>query len=113
VRRPTPPFVSHNAIRAVYTPRGSIKLLVLDKENGGKADALNAGINFATYPLVCAIDADSILEQDALVKTAAPFVDDPRRTVATGGMVRVANGCRIERGRVLSVGLPRNPLAMI
>jgi cellulose synthase/poly-beta-1,6-N-acetylglucosamine synthase-like glycosyltransferase len=112
VKRPTPPFVPHQPVRAVYVPEGRIKLLVLDKENGGKADALNAGINFASYPLVCAIDADSVLEQDALVKTAMPFVDDPVGTVATGGLVRVANGCRIERGRVVQAGLPRKPLPM-
>jgi cellulose synthase/poly-beta-1,6-N-acetylglucosamine synthase-like glycosyltransferase len=104
--------VAHEPIRAVYVPRGSIKLLVLDKENGGKADALNAGINFATYPLVCAIDADSVLEQDALVKTAMPFVDDPVSTVASGGLIRIANGCRIEHGRVVDARLPRTPLPL-
>jgi cellulose synthase/poly-beta-1,6-N-acetylglucosamine synthase-like glycosyltransferase len=93
-------------------PKGPIKLLVLDKQNGGKADALNAGINFASYPLVCAIDADSVLEQDALVKTAMPFVDDPVRTVATGGLVRVANGCRIEHGRVIEARLPSKGFPM-
>lgn len=112
LRRPTPPFVAHKPIRAIYRPRGRFNLLVLDKENGGKADALNAGINFSEYPLVCAIDADSVLEQDALVKAAMPFLDDPVRTVATGGLVRVANGCRIERGRVMEAGLPRTALPM-
>jgi cellulose synthase/poly-beta-1,6-N-acetylglucosamine synthase-like glycosyltransferase len=112
VERPTPPFVSHEPIRAVYAPRGRLNLLLLDKENGGKADALNAGMNFAEYPLVCAIDADSVLEQDALVKAAIPFLDDPVRTVASGGLVRVANGCRVERGRVMEAGLPRTALPM-
>lgn len=112
VHRPTPPFVAHESVEAVYVPRGRLSLLVLDKGNGGKADALNAGINFAEYPLVCAIDADSVLEQDALVKAAMPFLDDPAGTVATGGLVRVANGCRIERGRVMEAGLPRTALPM-
>ena len=112
VERPTPPFLAHRPVRGVYAPRDRLNLLVLDKENGGKADSLNAGANFATFPLVCAIDADSILEQDALIKTAMPFVDDPVRTVATGGMVRVANGCRIERGRVLDARLPSTSLPM-
>jgi cellulose synthase/poly-beta-1,6-N-acetylglucosamine synthase-like glycosyltransferase len=112
LRRPIPPFVSHEPIRAIYGPRGRLNLLVLDKGNGGKADALNAGLNFAEYPLVCAIDADSVLEQDALVKAAMPFLDDPVGTVATGGLVRVANGCRIERGRVMEAGLPRTALPM-
>jgi cellulose synthase/poly-beta-1,6-N-acetylglucosamine synthase-like glycosyltransferase len=112
LQRPTPPFVSHKPIRGVCGPRGRLNLLVLDKENGGKADALNAGMNFAEYPLVCAIDADSVLEQDALVKAAMPFLDDPVGTVATGGLVRVANGCRVEQGRMMEAGLPRTALPM-
>jgi cellulose synthase/poly-beta-1,6-N-acetylglucosamine synthase-like glycosyltransferase len=112
VERPTPPFLPHRAVRATYAPHDRLNLLVLDKENGGKADSLNAGANLASYPLVCAIDADSILEQDALIKTAMPFIDDPVRTIATGGMVRVANGCRIEHGRVLEASLPSTPLPM-
>ncbi len=110
--RPTPPFLTHKAIRGVYGPRGRLNLIVLDKENGGKADALNAGLNFSAYPLVCAIDADSVLEQDALVKAAMPFLDDPVGTVATGGLVRIANGCRIEHGRIMEAGLPRTALPM-
>lgn len=112
VQRPTPPFLPHRPVRAIYEPRGLLRLLVIDKENGGKADSLNAGINFASYPIFCTIDADSILEQDALAKTVLPFVEDPHKTVATGGMVRVANGCRIERGRVMEAHLPRSRLAM-
>lgn len=112
VERPTPPYVPHKPVRGLYVPTGRLPLLVVDKENGGKADSLNAGINFARQPLFCAIDADSILEQDALAKTATPFLDDPERTVASGGMVRVANGCRIERGRVVSAALPRRLLPM-
>jgi len=112
VDRPTPPFLPHQPVSAVYVPRGRLSLLVVDKENGGKADALNAAINFASYPLVCAIDADSVLEQDALVKTAMPFLDDPVRTIVSGGLVRVANGCRIEHGRVAEARLPRTALPM-
>ncbi len=112
VRRPTPPFLPHRPVRAVYTPRSQLRLLVIDKENGGKADSLNVGINFASYPIICTIDADSILEQNALAKAALPFAEDPDRTVATGGMVRLANGCRIERGRVMEAHLPSSSLAM-
>jgi cellulose synthase/poly-beta-1,6-N-acetylglucosamine synthase-like glycosyltransferase len=112
VERPTPPYLAHKSVRGLYVPRGRLPLLVVDKENGGKADSLNAAINFARHPLVCAIDADSILEQDALAKTAAPFLDDPERVVATGGMVRIANGCHVERGRVVRAALPRTILPM-
>ena len=78
--------------------------MVIDKKNGGKADALNVGINVSRYPLICAIDADSILEDDALLKVSKPFLDDDR-VIAVGGIVRIANGCTIERGRVIDVRL--------
>lgn len=112
VRRPTPPYLAHRQVRGVYAPRTRLPLLVIDKENGGKADSLNAGINFCSAQLVCSVDADSILEQDALAKAAMPFIEDPVRTVATGGMVRIANGCQITSGRVTGVHLPRSRLAM-
>jgi cellulose synthase/poly-beta-1,6-N-acetylglucosamine synthase-like glycosyltransferase len=112
VVRPTPPYLAHKPVRGVYAPRSQLRLLVIDKDNGGKADSLNAGINFSTYPLVCSVDADSLLEQDALAKTALPFVEDPGRTIAVGGMVRIANGCRIERGRVVDAHLPHSAFAM-
>ncbi len=112
VRRPIPPYLPHEPVRGVYAPRSQLRLLVLDKDNGGKSDALNAGINFADYPLICSVDADSILEQDALTKTALPFIEDPATTIAVGGMVRIANGCTIERGRVIDANLPHSRLAM-
>lgn len=112
VIRPTPPHLPHKAVRGIYVPASDLRLLVIDKENGGKADSLNAGINFSAYPLFCTIDADSILEQDALVKTAVPFIEDPIRTVASGGLVRIANGCRIETGRVAEARLPADRLPM-
>jgi cellulose synthase/poly-beta-1,6-N-acetylglucosamine synthase-like glycosyltransferase len=112
VDRPTPPFLEHEAVTGVYVPKGRLNLIVIDKGNGGKADALNAGINFSKFPLVCAIDADSILEQDALVKTAMPFIEDPERTMVSGGLIRVANGCRIESGRMVEPKLPRTSLPM-
>ncbi len=87
-------------------------LLVVDKANGGKADALNAGLNFATGQLVCAIDADTLIEPDALLRVARPFLtrDD---VVATGGTIRVVNGCEVRAGRVVSTRAPRQPLAGI
>jgi len=110
--RPTPPYLPHKPVRGVYAPDSDLRLLVVDKENGGKADSLNAGINFASHPLFCAVDGDSMLEQDALVKTALPFIEDPLRTVASGGLIRIANGCRIETGRVAEARLPGERLPM-
>jgi cellulose synthase/poly-beta-1,6-N-acetylglucosamine synthase-like glycosyltransferase len=99
-------------IRAVYRSRTHANLVVIDKHNGGRADALNACINAAASPLICCVDADSIIERDGLLAAVAPFVDRPETTLAAGGIIRVANGCRIERGHVVDVRLPRNPLAM-
>ncbi len=105
--------LAHAPIRSVFTAPMHPNLIVVDKQNGGKADALNAGINLSRLPLFCCIDADSILESDALLRAARPFVEDPERVVATGGTVRVANGCSIRSGRVQHVGLSRNPLALL
>lgn len=105
--------VTCKEIRGVYASPDYPRLFVVDKANGGKSDALNAGINLSRAPIFCAIDADSILEPDALLRAVRPFIDDPVRTVAVGGTIRIANGCRIEGGRVVEVGLPRNLLATL
>jgi cellulose synthase/poly-beta-1,6-N-acetylglucosamine synthase-like glycosyltransferase len=90
----------------VYRSRIHPNLWVLDKENGGKADALNAGIRFCNTPFFCAVDADTLVEGEGLVRMVRPFLDD-RTTVAVGGIVRVANGCTVEAGRVRTVTMPR------
>ena len=105
--------VQHKPILALYGSPRLPRLLVIDKENGGKSDALNAAINLARAPLVCSIDADSILEPDALLRASIPFIEEPDKTIAVGGTVRIANGSRIEAGRVLEVKLPRNFLALV
>lgn len=98
-------------IRAIYRSRSHASLRVIDKENGGKADALNAGINVARHALFCGVDADSILARDSLRRVVKPFLGDPR-VVASGGTVRIANGCRIEAGVLTRIGLPRNIWAL-
>lgn len=105
--------IAHAPIRAVYGAAHQPRLIVIDKENGGKADALNAGINVSRAPIFCSMDADSLLEPDALLRAVRPFVEDPERTIAVGGTVRVANGCVISHGRVLEVRPPRNILALL
>jgi cellulose synthase/poly-beta-1,6-N-acetylglucosamine synthase-like glycosyltransferase len=82
-------------------------LVVVRTTNGGKADALNVGINVARHPLVCMVDADSILDPDALLSVAKPFGDDPLRVAAVGGVIRIANGCRVIGGRVVDVRMPK------
>jgi cellulose synthase/poly-beta-1,6-N-acetylglucosamine synthase-like glycosyltransferase len=103
--------IKSKPVRGIYlSDRPELKnLIVVDKENGGKADALNAGINVSHYPLFCAIDADSILEDNALLKVAKPFLED-ERVIAVGGIVRIANGCEVERGRVKTVRLSKKSL---
>jgi cellulose synthase/poly-beta-1,6-N-acetylglucosamine synthase-like glycosyltransferase len=105
--------VNHRPIRGLYASPRLPRLLVIDKENGGKADALNAGMNVARAPLFCSMDADSLLESDALLRAVRPFVEEPTQTVAVGGTIRIANGSRIEAGRVIDIALPRNLLALI
>ncbi len=96
-------------LRAVYASARE-RLIVVDKENGGKADSLNAGICVARYPLVCCIDADIILEEDALLRLARPMIESSE-VVAVGGIVRAVNGCRVENGRVTEVRTPNGVLA--
>ena len=100
-------------IRGVYVSRRHRHLWVVDKENGGKADALNAAVNASRYPYVLAIDADAILEEDSLLRVVRPVVAEPDVVVATGGIVRIANGCRIDHGRVYDVRLPQSRLATL
>jgi cellulose synthase/poly-beta-1,6-N-acetylglucosamine synthase-like glycosyltransferase len=100
-------------VRGTYLSARDPKLIVLDKVNGGKADALNCGIVAATFPYFCAVDGDSLIENEALLQVAQPVFDDPELVVATGGIVRIANGCRIDHGRVVEVGLPRARLAAL
>ena len=102
--------VTSKPIKALYAAPRYPKLMVVDKENGGKADALNAGINASRYPLFCTVDADALLEEDALLHVVKPMLDRTTFVPVTGGIIRAANGCRIVKGRVESVGLPRKPI---
>ena len=90
------------------------RLYVIDKENGGKSDALNAGINLSHYPYIVSIDADSLLNPDALLRIAMAFIQD-KYAIAVGGLLRVSNGCTIENGKVIKTGLPHKfwPLLQI
>jgi cellulose synthase/poly-beta-1,6-N-acetylglucosamine synthase-like glycosyltransferase len=93
-------------VRGVYACPGDERLLVIDKANAGKADALNCGIRFAAYPLFCAIDSDTLLDPHALARLVWTFQSEPE-TVATGGIVRIVNGSQFEDGRLSRVRAPR------
>lgn len=92
-------------VHGVYHNPKYPRLLYVDKENGGKSDALNAGINLSVYPLFVCLDADSRIEHDALLKLAAEFIKDSK-TVVAGGLVRIANGSVIENGRLEQFKMP-------
>ncbi|OJV72220.1 MULTISPECIES: glycosyltransferase [unclassified Flavobacterium] len=103
-------------IKGLYRSRNAAfkKLIVVDKENGGKADALNAGLNIAEYPYVVCIDVDCILDKDSLLKLAKPFLESHgKRIIATGGVVRIANQCIIKNGRLVEVNVPDSMLSRI
>jgi cellulose synthase/poly-beta-1,6-N-acetylglucosamine synthase-like glycosyltransferase len=101
----------HKPIRSIYICPTNTKLIVVDKLNGKKADAMNAGLNIAHYPLFCAIDSDSLIDRDSLLKVVRPFLEDPERTVGVGGIVRLINGCSVKSGQVTRIRLSRNTLA--
>jgi cellulose synthase/poly-beta-1,6-N-acetylglucosamine synthase-like glycosyltransferase len=88
-------------------------LVVVRKTNSGRSDSLNVGTNAARFPLVCFVDADSVLDTDALLLVSKPFADDPQRVVATGGVVRAVNDCLVAAGRVVDVRMPRHWLPRI
>lgn len=97
-------------VRQTYRSRRHPHLWLVDKENGGKADALNAGLCYCRTPLFCAMDADTLLERDALIRVVRPFLEEAH-TIAAGGIIRIANGCVIEAGSVTEVRLPDSIVA--
>ncbi|MBA3672427.1 MAG: glycosyltransferase family 2 protein [Gemmatimonadaceae bacterium] len=102
--------ITTQPVRAYYRSRRQGKLLCIDKENGGKADALNAGLNAAHFPYVLAVDADTVIEPDALLRMVRPFTLGVE-VAAVGGTVRVANGSRVQHARILDPRVDWRPLA--
>jgi cellulose synthase/poly-beta-1,6-N-acetylglucosamine synthase-like glycosyltransferase len=101
-------------LRGIYRSEAHPRLIVIDKEPGGsKADANNAGVNAATSPYVCVLDADAILERDALLRIMVVILADPERVVAAGGIVRAVNGSLVQQGELREVRLPHGPLEII
>ena len=108
------PQVKTAPIRGLYRSALFPNLLVVDKEPGGsKADATNAGLNAATSPYVCVLDADSVLERDALLRIMVPVLADPNRVVAVGGIVRVLNGSEVRGGQMCTARMPRTALEAV
>lgn len=100
-------------VKGFYLSRSERRLAVIDKESRrSKADAVNAGLNAATGAFVCIVDADSILEKDALLRIMSAVHTDTRKVVAVGGIVRVLNGCATQDGRLKKVLLPKRTIEL-
>lgn len=97
-------------VRGIYESAYVPNLVVVDKVNGGKADALNCGVNLARYPLICCMDGDSLLENDSLLRIARPFMDRPDMA-ASGGVIRPLNGCKVTAMGIRGIHLPDSWLA--
>ncbi|MDF2612384.1 MAG: glycosyl transferase [Clostridia bacterium] len=100
-------------VHSIYINPSMPKLVVVDKENGGKADSLNTGINVSKKEYFCGIDADSLLEGDALLKLASLTLDEGVETPALGGNIFPINGCSVEQGYIKDVRIPKDKLARL
>ncbi|OGC24885.1 hypothetical protein A2291_01945 [candidate division WOR-1 bacterium RIFOXYB2_FULL_42_35] len=99
-------------VKGYYVTERDSNLIVIDKQNGGKADALNAGINAAHYPYFASLDGDAILQGDALLRIMKPIYENPNKVVGVGGIIRVMNDCDLEDGQVKEIRMSRNPLVI-
>jgi cellulose synthase/poly-beta-1,6-N-acetylglucosamine synthase-like glycosyltransferase len=97
--------------KAIYRSNAYNNLRVIDKPNGGKADALNMGVNFSKYPIICGVDADSMLDKSSLTRIVEPLLADSS-TIAVGGMVRIMNGSDLDKDGIRHMGLPTNFLSL-
>ena len=110
VERPVHLRLKCRPLKAVYEAPGTkVKLTLVRKENGGKGDSLNMGINVSRYPYFLCMDADSLLQKDSLEKIAQPVLEDDC-VVAVGGLIRVAQCVEMENGEVVGYHLPANPV---
>ena len=100
-------------IRGIYRNVSRPKLTVVDKENGGKADSLNTGINISSKDYFCGIDSDSLLETDALLKLTSLLLDEEVECPAMGGNIFPINGCAVDNGKLASLNIPDNHVAKL
>ena len=101
------------AVNGFYSSPAEPRLIVVDKAHAGKADSLNVGINVSDSPYFCSVDADSILEESALLRLMRPILEDPDLVQATGGIVRLVNGSSVSEGRLVNISLPRDSLSLL
>ncbi|HMS33977.1 MAG TPA: glycosyltransferase [Ignavibacteria bacterium] len=97
-------------VRSVYNCDNG-KIILIDKVNGGKADSINAGINYSTGDFICTVDADSILDEGSLKKVILPMLID-RRVFVTGGQIAISNDTVIENNKIVNFKMPHNILVL-
>ncbi len=105
-------FLRTTPVKAFYSNPEIPNLIVIDKERSGKADSLNCGINVSRSPYFCSVDADSLLEQDSLIKLITPIMESSVPVIACGGVVRILNGVTLTDGSLQKIDLPQKALPM-
>ncbi|MDN4492691.1 glycosyltransferase family 2 protein [Ureibacillus aquaedulcis] len=105
--------ISTKPIKSIYQSTIHPSLWLINKENGGKADSLNAGINVTRYPYFCSIDGDSLLEPSALQRVMRPIVQSDGKVIAAGGNIRIANGLHISMGSIVKMSVSDRPLVVM
>ena len=106
-------FLKTGTVRGFYYSDALPNLVVVDKEAGGKADALNCGINVSRSPYFCSVDADSLLEKDALIRLMTPVLESGVPVIACGGVVRVLNGVKLQDDMTIGkIELPDSPIIL-
>ncbi len=103
-------IIKTHVINDYYISPRFPNLTVINKTNSGKSDSLNVGINIARYPYFCCIDADTLIEKDALLRLVRPIIESRELVVACGGILRIANGCTVRNGEVTKIALPKQLL---
>lgn len=110
IERPYNRQIDTKKVKGIYEGNyKNITITLIDKENGGKSDSLNAGINLSKYPYFLAMDADSILQKDSLEQLVRPILEE-ENIIACGGFIRLSNAVMIDKGEVTSFTLPNNLL---
>lgn len=112
IKKATRKRIKTKKVKAYYQNEEKVRLVVVEKENGGKADSLNAGINASSFPYVLTIDADTILDKNSLTEIAQPAFEDTS-VVAVGGVVKLANELKVKKGEIVGYELPESYIEII
>lgn len=111
-----PSIIETKPIRGIYRSRKKAfsNLIVVDKENGGKADAINVGTNVSRSDYFACIDVDCIIDQDAFLRLVEPIMKAGDKKIgAVGGIVWLTNDADIKSGKVIKIRAPKSYIARI